>query len=331
MMLQTNYPLIDTVRNAKRFYTPKSLWNKELIFILVLLVSQLAQGIIIGFRVMPSTMQWMQERLDTTGNIDPNEAMDYITNLTMQPANMRIVLYSTILGTLTILFFCRHIEGRKYRTMGFKKEGAVKQYLIGMLSGFVLFSLVVLLAFLMGGLQWNGYQGGAIGSILVVFFGFLFQGMSEEVVFRGCCMTTILRHHNVYWAVGLNSFFFGIMHAFNKGFTLFALFNLILYAVMASLYMLKTDNLWGVCALHGVWNFVQGNFYGLPVSGIDSGDKVFSMSLKGADILNGGAFGLEASLATTIVLSVTIAILLFVPLPFCVNGQKPTEETEQPS
>ncbi len=325
MTLQTNYPLIDTIRKAKRFSTPKSLAGKVGVFVIVLLISQLVQGIIIGFRVMPSFMQWMQEQFDTTGTIDTNEAMDYMTNLTMQPGNMRIVLYSTILGTLTILFFCRQVERRKYQTMGFRKEGAVKQYLIGMLSGFVLFSLVVLLAFLMGGLQWNGYQNGAIGSIIIVLFGFLFQGMSEEVVFRGYCMTTILRHHNVYWAIGLNSFFFGIMHGLNKGFTLFALFNLILYAVMASLYMLRTDNLWGVCALHGMWNFVQGNFYGLPVSGIDSGDTVFSMSLKGSDILNGGAFGLEASLATTIVLGIAIAVLLFVPLPFCANGQKPTE------
>jgi len=213
--------------------------------------------------------------------------------------------------------------------MGFRKEGAVRQYFIGMLAGFVLFSLIVLLSWCMGGLEFHGYHGGAISSILIILLGFLFQGMSEEVVFRGCCMTTILRHQNVYWAIGLNSFFFGIMHGMNKGFTLFALFNLILYAVMASLYVLRTDNLWGACALHGVWNFVQGNFYGLPVSGIDSGDKVFSMSLKGADILNGGAFGLEASLATTIVLSIAIAVLLFAPLPFCVNGQKEKKETEK--
>lgn len=326
MTLQNYYPLIDTIRNARRFYTPKSLWGKELVFIIVMLLSQLAEGIIIGAKVMPSLFEWGEEQLEKNGTIPMDELMDKIWNITADPVNMRIVLYSTILGTLTILFFCRQIEGRRFETMGFRKEGAVRQYLIGMLSGFVLFSLIVLLSWSMGGLEFHGYYGGAVSSILIILLGFLFQGMSEEVVFRGCCMTTILRHHNVYWAIGLNSFFFGIMHGMNKGFTMFALFNLMLYAVMASLYVLRTDNLWGVCALHGVWNFVQGNFYGLPVSGIDSGDKVFSMSLKGADILNGGAFGLEASLATTIILSIAIAVLLFVPLPFCVNGQK--EETE---
>ena len=62
--------------------------------------------------------------------------------------------------------------------------------------------------------------------------------------------------------------------------------------------------------------FAQGNFYGLPVSGIDVGDTVFSMSLKGSDLVSGGAFGLEASIGTTIVMLLWIAGLLFLPAPF---------------
>jgi hypothetical protein len=84
---------------------------------------------------------------------------------------------------------------------------------------------------------------------------------------------------------------------------------------MISLYMLRTNSLWGACAIHSIWNFAQGNFYGLPVSGIDSGESVFKMSLKGSDFINGGAFGLEAGLPTTIVMTVSICILLFVPIP----------------
>ena len=83
--------------------------------------------------------------------------------------------------------------------------------------------------------------------------------------------------------------------------------------------------------MHGIWNFSEGNFYGLPVSGTNSGDSIFSISLKGADILNGGAFGIEASLPATIILLVAIVVLLFVPLPFGVNGQKAEKETEQTS
>ena len=52
------------------------------------------------------------------------------------------------------------------------------------------------------------------------------------------------------------------------------------------------------------------------MSGIDSGESVFRMSLKGSAFINGGDFGLEAGLPTTIVMTIAICILLFVPLPF---------------
>lgn len=113
------------------------------------------------------------------------------------------------------------------------------------------------------------------------------------------------------------------MHAFNNGFTLLAAVNLILCGVLFSVYALRTGNLWGACAFHSIWNFAQGNFYGLPVSGIDSGDTIFSMQLAGSKLANGGDFGLEASLATTIVMALWIAVLLFVPNPFA----KTTAET----
>jgi membrane protease YdiL (CAAX protease family) len=129
-------------------------------------------------------------------------------------------------------------------------------------------------------------------------------------------MTSVMRNHNIWLAVGLNALFFGVGHFFNDGFNLFTLLNLMLFAGMTSLYMLRTNSIWGVCAIHSIWNFSQGNFYGLPVSGVNAGYSVFRMSLQGSEWVNGGAFGLEASIPTTIVLSICICILLFCPLPF---------------
>ena len=180
-------------------------------------------------------------------------------------------------------------------------------------------------AYAMGGLQFEGYRGQFGAGLAVVLLGFLIQGMSEEVVCRGFMMTSTLRHHNLWWAVGVNSLLFGLAHALNPGFTALALLNLVLYAVMISLYVLRTDNLWGACAFHSIWNFAQGNFYGLPVSGIESGDTVFEMSLTGTKLANGGDFGLEASLGCTIVMALWIAALLFVPNPFAKKTAAPEE------
>ncbi len=272
----------------------------------------------------PKLIEWASETMNMNGGapMTTAEMMRKLKTLLLDPSYTNIMLYSTVFATIMVLLFCRIIEGRRFRTMGFTKKHFVLQYLFGMGAGFAMFSLIVLLAYAMGGLKWNGFQGGSVSGIVIVFFGFFLQGMSEEVIFRGYLMTTILRHQNIWWAVGVNSVLFALVHNGNKGFSIMAFINLILYAVMISFYMLRTGNLWGACALHSIWNFVQGNFYGLPVSGVDSGAKVFSMSLQeGKTLLNGGDFGLEASLATTIVMIAAIAVLVLIPY-------RPKEETE---
>lgn len=321
MKLQVNYPLVERVREPEVFRTPKNIFLKLLIFVPVFFIMQLAQMVVLVPAVLPRMFAEVSRELELSGGeLSEERANEIVNTIFMDSGNTTLMLFATVMTTIVALLFCRVVEGRKLNTIGFKKEGGLVQYLIGLAAGFVMFSAVVLIALAMGGLEWHGYVGGSVTTLLLVLVGFGIQGMSEEVMCRGYLMTTILRHHPVWLAVGINSLIFGLLHAPNDGFNLFALLNLILYAVMISLYVLRTDNLWGACALHSIWNFVQGNFYGLPVSGIDSGDSVFSMSLTGSALANGGAFGLEASLATTIVMLAGIAILLFVPNPFAKNA-----------
>ena len=175
------------------------------------------------------------------------------------------------------------------------------------------------------GLHAEGFVGGSAVSILLALLGFGLQGMSEEVLCRGYLMTTILKHHKPWVAVMTNAVIFALLHGMNNGISLLAIINLTLCGIMFSLYMLRTDNLWGACAIHSIWNFVQGNFFGLPVSGIDSGDSVFRFSLiEGSDLANGGAFGLEGGLPCTIVLTAVILVLLFVPFGTCAAKQEKT-------
>ncbi len=315
MKIYQEYPLNGIVREPEVFRTPKNIILQILIFAAVFLVVEIAEsfGMVIG--VMPRLMEWARQEIAETGNLTTEMMTEKLNTLLLDPSLTYVMLLATGLGTLTVLFFCRVIEGRKLRTLGFLKEKAGIQYLAGLGIGFLMFSAVVGLTYLCGGLQFEGYSGFS-WMLLITLLGYGIQGMSEEVICRGYFMTTVMRHHSVWLAIGLNSLFFGIMHGANAGFSLFALINLILYAVMISLYVLRTNSLWGACAIHSIWNFSQGNFYGLPVSGIDSGDSVFRMSLSGSAFINGGDFGLEAGLPTTIVMSAVICILLFVPLPF---------------
>ena len=80
-----------------------------------------------------------------------------------------------------------------------------------------------------------------------------------------------------------------------------------------ALYMLKTDNLWGVAGLHGAWNFTQGNIFGVAVSGSTTGPSLFQFISRAnaADWISGGAFGTEGSLLASLVLLVGIFYLVW--------------------
>ena len=124
-------------------------------------------------------------------------------------------------------------------------------------------------------------------------------------------MTAITRRYSVLCAVAVNSAFFSILHAANPGTSVLAFFNLFLFGVFASVLMLKTDNIWIVCAVHSVWNFVQGNFFGLSVSGNSLAPSVLRFSAGGMKIWTGGEFGPEGGLCVTAVLLAATAITLF--------------------
>jgi hypothetical protein len=90
--------------------------------------------------------------------------------------------------------------------------------------------------------------------------------------------------------------------------------NLGLYGLFAALYALREESLWGICAFHSIWNWAQGNLFGLEVSGQSvSGGMIFNLMESGPDWLTGGAFGPEGGLATTIVLLLSMAIIWWWP------------------
>ncbi len=314
MKLQWNDTIVTRVRESERFRTPSNVLLQCLIFLGIFLLGSICQSLVMMPKLMGDTMDYAYEQLELTGQVTDGELNEYMTSLLSTAPYVVLTLYATVAATLITLLFCRLIEKRKLSTLGFTAKGAPVQYLLGLGVGFVLFSAVVGLSFAMGGIRAEGVEGASASGLVLIGFGWLLQGMSEEVIFRGYFMTTLLRRHSPWVAVAVNSIGFALAHGANNGVSIMALLNLTLFGVTISLYVLRTGNLWGACAIHSIWNFTQGNFYGLPVSGMDTGGSVFRFSLKeGMDLVNGGAFGAEAGIPTTIVLLAAIAVLLFVP------------------
>ena len=104
-------------------------------------------------------------------------------------------------------------------------------------------------------------------------------------------------------AIIVSSVAFGALHLGNAGIAPLAFVNLVLFGIFAGVYFVKRGNIWGIAAIHSMWNFAQGNIFGILVSGNDFGTTIFTSDInENMAIINGGDFGLEGGILTTIVL-----------------------------
>lgn len=226
-------------------------------------------------------------------------------------------LFVTVLMTLTVICFCLWVQKRKMRTLGFKKPGMWKEYGIGLLVGLGMMTAIVLIGMVTGSLslQFNSaaVTAGGISMLVLLFVGFLLQGMSEEVLCRGYFLVSVARKKgNVWLGIIVSSLAFGALHLGNAGLSPLAFVNLVLFGIFAGVYFIKRGNIWGIAAIHSIWNFAQGNIYGILVSGNDFGTTIFTSTInESMTLINGGDFGLEGGILTTIVLAVGTIIMMF--------------------
>lgn len=256
--------------------------------------------------LLPTILPYVLFLLLKDANVPGDSAMD---------TEKLIILFSCALSALVVVLYCRFAEGRSLFSMGFVRKNAWMHYVKGMAVGFVFFSTVYFALVATGSVTFDGLNSRAsLAMILLFFFGFVIQGAQEEILTRGYFMMSLSTRLPAIAAVLISSFTFSVLHIFNGGFDLLAFVNLVLYGVFLAVYMLKTGNIWGVCAIHSVWNFSQGNLYGMPVSGMNILEtSLFSSSLvEGKEWLSGGAFGPEGGVITSAVsiLAIVLTLLL---------------------
>lgn len=223
-----------------------------------------------------------------------------------------IFLYSGIGIILVTLGYCKFIEGRSFESMGFRKNTVVLDYVKGLMVGLFLLAGVYIILLLLGNIQFIGLNKDIdYGILFLLFLGFVIQGMGEEVLCRGYIMVSLGRRFGLVAGVILNSLIFSLLHLFNDSISYISLFNIFVVGIFFSLYMIYTENIWGVGAVHTMWNFAQGNIFGIPVSGIDVGESLIKSRMVGNSIVSGGPFGIEGSIVTSVLFTVLTFILIY--------------------
>ena len=285
------------------------MWEQILMFIAIFLI-----GIVIS--TVPILIDFTVDAINVKNNVGTNEEFQIWFEETMaSPSFTYISLYATIFSIIVVILFAKFKDKRSLRSIGFERKGAIKHYLAGVFIGFAMFGFVIAINLLTGAMTIesliNNLDGATLGLIAIFFGGFLIQGAEEEILVRGYLMVNLGAKHKVSTAIIISSIVFAALHLGNPGVTVLAMLNLTLFGVFCALYIICFNNIWGACAIHSIWNFVQGNFFGVSVSGMNTMPSIFAATnVPGKEFINGGAFGAEGGIATTIVLVLSIAMVL---------------------
>ncbi len=282
---------------------------------LVIFVLLYLGGIIVeAFGMVPGMLTYFMQDPEALSMFRTGKMNTDILSRLMQDEPEWLVIYALcaeILLVAVYLVYCRFIEKRKFRTMGFCREGIVPMYGRGLLIGAVMFCSAYLLCVVTGSVRVGGLASDLVPAYLVMYFlGYMIQGMAEEVICRGYFMVSVSRRYSVQYSAVLSSFVFMALHYFNEQITLLGMINLFLFGMFMALLFVESGNIWIVAAVHTVWNFLQGNIFGISVSGLAKQNSVLeTVFMEDRTMMNGGGFGIEGGFAVTLVLATSIYVV----------------------
>jgi membrane protease YdiL (CAAX protease family) len=229
---------------------------------------------------------------------------------------------------LAIGWMCgKFLEGLPIRALGWTFSNRwLKHLILGLATGTFAILLASAIAFAFGGLRFQLNQSAGSSAIwltlAVSLLIFIVGAASEETIFRGYMLQTFSRADFAWLAIIFTSVFFALMHLGNPNANGISSLNTALAGILFGVAYLKTRTLWFPFGLHLTWNWVQGAFLGITVSGLKelTTAPLLQRIDSGPVWLTGGEYGIEGGIACTIALIATTLLIWFSPV------MQPTEE-----
>lgn len=224
-------------------------------------------------------------------------------------ANILAFVLITPITYFSYARYVRLIEKRELTELSF--SNALREFGLGFLVGFGLFASVILILWFLGLYTVNGFEFIPL-LLLGALLGAFVSALAQELIFRAVIYRITEEWLGTWWAVAISAILFGLIHLSSAGATIFSTIAVALQAgvILAAVYTL-THRIWMALGLHMAWDFANDGIFGVGIAG-QSGETLrglFQASLNGPELLNGGKFGIEASIiALVIVLLAGIAI-----------------------
>ncbi len=224
--------------------------------------------------------------------------------------------YLSFIGIdILVLVYCALFEKDIFRSFLHPKQGGSpgntgKSFALGLLIGFGMNALCILLAWLHGDVHF--YVGRfQLLYMLCAFVCVCIQSGAEELVTRGYMMGALRERYSVLLAIAVNALFFGALHLTNPGITALSFLNIVAVAVALSLVMYYFGSIWMCIAVHTAWNFTQNFLFGLPNSGKVSESSFLHLEAAKDSLFYDVAFGIEGTLSSVIVIVVFGAAVVY--------------------
>ena len=209
-------------------------------------------------------------------------------------------LVSEVLSLFLSIFLMTKISKLSTEQLGFSKNNIATSYLKGAFFGTLQVLNVFLIIFCLNAIDIYYVANIPILIFTKILIFFIFQGLFEEILFRGYLMPMFTKVIGIKFTIILLSFLFTCIHLLNPNLSMIGLTNVFLAGVTFSLIYYYTGNLWLVGAMHTLWNFILGFVVGSYVSGIPTIYSIFfSVPVEGKNLISGGEFGFEASIVET--------------------------------
>ncbi|MBQ9060105.1 MAG: CPBP family intramembrane metalloprotease [Firmicutes bacterium] len=231
-------------------------------------------------------------------------------------AGVFLGMYGSFLGiwiliTAVMLFYGP--DRPMLKAIGHNRFGnTLKMGVLGLLVGFSLNGLCILLSILLGDIR-LAFQGMGLLPFASFLIAVLIQSGAEELAVR-CFLYQKLRRRYRHPAAAIlgSALFFTVLHLFNPGASVSAMLEVTVSGLLFSLIIYYYGSFWGVCGIHAGWNFTQSILFGLPNSGLVSAASLFR--LDAASAVNGPfysvGFGVEGSIGSLVLESIFCVVVI---------------------
>jgi membrane protease YdiL (CAAX protease family) len=188
---------------------------------------------------------------------------------------------------------------------------APRDLVLGMLIGGGAIAAVI-------GIQWLGgwvvIEARPVDAVVLALRDSIRSGVVEELVLRLVIFRLLWRAFGIWPALAVAAVIFGLLHLGNPGSDWFAALCLIAGEGIGIAFYLMTGRIWASIGMHAAWNFTQGWVFGAVVSGttdIAGGPLTLKPVAGVPEILSGGGFGPEASVAALLISLTASAVMLW--------------------